>query len=304
MTWRLLRYIAGRLVLVAIAALALSATVFYLAHVLPGNPFSGSDRMTDRRELLLLQRAGLTDPYPIQYLRWLHSYFAGGFSSLLLGEAWISIRLGALAIALMLIFGTWGGVAAAARHGTRRDHAITLSASVAYAVPNFVWAILISYFFYALLYRWTGGVVYIDVAWHGDLIQWIMPAIALALPPSGIIARVVRASMLDALGQDYVRTAWAKGLVERAVLTRHALRNALIPLFSVLGPIAVTTIMGSIVVENAFDVPGLGPELIGAIFARAYFTITGVFTLYSLLAGLAMLTVDVLYTAVDPKIRY
>lgn len=304
MTWRLLRYIAGRLVLVVIAAVVLSAAVFLLAHALPGNPFSGSDRMTDRREQLLLERAGLTDPYPVQYLRWLHSYFAGGLSSLLFGEAWISLRLGLLAIALVLAFGVWAGVAAAARHGTRTDHTITVGASIAYAVPNFVWAMFLSYFFYALLYRWSGGVIYIDVAWHGDLIQWVMPAIALALPPAGIVARVVRASMLEALGQDYVRTAWAKGVAERAVLVRHALRNALVPVVSMMGPIAVTTLMGSIVVEKAFDVPGLGPELVNGILGRAYFTVTGVFTFYSLLAGLAMLTVDVVYTAVDPKIRY
>ena len=304
MTWRLLRYIAGRLVLVVIAAVVLSAAVFLLAHALPGNPFSGSDRMTDRREQLLLERAGLTDPYPVKYLRWLHSYFAGGLSSLLFGEAWISLRLGLLAIALVLAFGVWAGVAAAARYGTRTDHTITVGASIAYAVPNFVWAMFLSYFFYALLYRWSGGVIYIDVAWHGDLIQWVMPAIALALPPAGIVARVVRASMLEALGQDYVRTAWAKGVAERAVLVRHALRNALVPVVSMMGPIAVTTLMGSIVVEKAFDVPGLGPELVNGILGRAYFTVTGVFTFYSLLAGLAMLTVDVVYTAVDPKIRY
>lgn len=304
MTWRLLRYIAGRLVLVVIAAVVLSAAVFLLAHALPGNPFSGSDRMTDRREQLLLERAGLTDPYPVQYLRWLHSYFAGGLSSLLFGEAWISLRLGLLAIALVLAFGVWAGVAAAARYGTRTDHTITVGASIAYAVPNFVWAMFLSYFFYAILYRWSGGVIYIDVAWHGDLIQWVMPAIALALPPAGIVARVVRASMLEALGQDYVRTAWAKGVAERAVLVRHALRNALVPVVSMMGPIAVTTLMGSIVVEKAFDVPGLGPELVNGILGRAYFTVTGVFTFYSLLAGLAMLTVDVVYTAVDPKIRY
>ena len=301
---RLFRYIAGRLVLVALAAVALSWTVFLLVHALPGNPFSGSDRITDRREQLLLQRAGLTDPYPIQYLHWLHSYFGGGLSALLFGEAWISIRLGLLAIALMLVFGIWGGVAAAARRGTRTDHAVTLASSVAYGVPNFVWAMWLGYLFYALLYRWSGGLVYIDVAWHGDLIQWFMPALALAIPQTGIVARIVRTSMLDTMSTDYVRTAWAKGVQERAVLMRHALRNALIPVTSLMGPIAVTTLMGSIVVENAFDVPGLGPELIGSIFARAYFTVTGVFVFYSLLAGLAMLIVDVVYTAVDPKIRY
>jgi len=101
-----------------------------------------------------------------------------------------------------------------------------------------------------------------------------------------------------------VRTAWAKGLPGRVVLTRHALRNALIPLVTVLGPMAVTILLGSIVVENIFAVPGLGPELVKSIFGRAYFTATGVFTYYSILAGLTMLAVDLAYVTIDPRIRY
>ncbi|TMF96630.1 MAG: ABC transporter permease [Chloroflexi bacterium] len=301
---RLLRYIGRRLVIVSLAALTLSWAVFLLIHTLPGNPFSGSERMTSRREQILLQRAGLTDTYPVQYLHWLESYFTGGMSSLLYAEAWVSIRLGLLAVAFMLIFGIWAGVAAAGRRGTPTDHALLLGTSVAYAVPNFVWAMWISFFATALLYRWTGGILYVDVSWHSDPIHWLLPAIALALPQVGFVARIVRASVLDALAQDYVRTAWAKGLTQRAVLIRHALRNALIPLATVMGPIAVATLMGSIVVETAFSVPGLGPDLINSIFNRSYFTVTGIFTFYSLLAGLAMLTVDIAYAAIDPKIRY
>jgi oligopeptide transport system permease protein len=301
---RILRYIGRSLILVALAALALSWTVFLLVHALPGNPFSGSERMTSTREQILLQRAGLTDSYPVQYLHWLQTYFAGGMSSSLYQEAWISIRLGLLAVLLMLVFGIWAGVAAAGRHGTATDHLVRAGASVAYAVPNFVWAMWISFFSSALLFRWTGGLIYVDVSWHSDPIHWLLPAVALALPQTGFVARIVRASVLDAMGQDFVRTAWAKGLTERLVLVRHALRNALIPLATVMGPIAVATLMGSIVVERAFSVPGLGPDLINSIFDRAYFTVTGIFTFYSLLAGLAMLTVDLAYAVIDPKIRY
>ena len=301
---RLLRYVAGRIALVGLAALALSWTVFLLVHVLPGNPFSGNDRITNEQQLLLLKRAGLAEPYPLQYLHWLQSYFAGDLSTTLWHEAWISIRLGMLAILLMVIAGVWAGVAAAARNGAPTDHLVRAATTIAYAIPNFIWAMWISFFFTALLYRWSGGLLYVDVSWHSDVIHWLLPAVALALPQTGFVARVVRASMLDTLGLDYVRTAWAKGLPERAVLLRHALRNALIPVITVMGPIAVATLMGSIVVENAFSVPGLGPELIQGIFDRAYFTVTGVFTFYSLLAGLFMLGVDVAYVLIDPKIRY
>jgi len=299
---RLIRYIAGRLVLVVAAAVALSWTVFLLVHALPGSPFSG-ERMTDARERLLIHRAHLDDPYPLQYLHWLDTYFSGGLGPLLLNEAWTSVRLGLLAFLLILVFGTWAGVASAYYKGTRTEHTIGVASSVTYAIPNFIWGIWLFYFFSVLLYRWTGGLIYVEVGW-GQLIQWVPPAIALALPPSGLVARIVRASVLDTMTQDYVRTAWAKGLTERAVMVRHALRNALIPLVTILGPIAVSILMGSIVVENIFDVPGLGPELVGSIFSRAYFTATGVFTYYSLLAGLAMLGVDLAYAAIDPKIRY
>ena len=260
--------------------------------------------MTTEREQILLHRAGLTDPLPVQYLHWLQIYFLGGPAPTLLREAWISVRLGLLALLLVVVFGVWAGVAAAARHRTPTDHAVMVGASIGYAVPNFVWAMWISFFFTAILYRWSGGLLYVDVFWTSDPIHWLLPAVALALPQAGLIARVVRASVLDALGHDYVRTARAKGLAERFVLVRHALRNALIPVVTLLGPIAVTTLMGSIVVEKAFGMPGLGPELIDGILGRAYFTVTGIFTYYSVLAGLAMLAVDVAYTALDPKIRY
>lgn len=209
-----------------------------------------------------------------------------------------------LALVLILGPGIWAGVASAARPGTRTDQLIRLGASVGYAVPNFVLALLLLVLFTAWIYRWSGGLFYVDVAWHGQPIQWALPAIALAIPQAGLVARVVRASMLDTLTADYVRTARAKGLAERAVLLRHALRNSLIPLVTVMGPIAVTTLMGSIVVENVFNLRGLGPELVRGILARAYFTVTGVFTYYSLLAGLAMLAVDAAYVSIDPKIRY
>jgi ABC-type dipeptide/oligopeptide/nickel transport system permease component len=301
---RLLRFVAGRVAVVGLAAAALSWTVFLLVHALPGNPFSGSERMTDQREAILLHRAGLDQPYPQEYLHWLQNYFGGGMSPLLGNEAWISIRLGLLAIGLMLVVGIWLGVLSAARHGQRTDHMVGLATSIGYGVPNFVWAMYLSFLFTALLYRWSGGLFYVEVAWLGQPIQWILPAVALATPQAGLVARVVRASVLDTLTQDYVRTAWAKGVRERAILLRHALRNSLIPTTTVMGPIAVSTLMGSIVVENAFNVPGLGSELIYSILHREYFIVTGVFTYYSLLAGLAMLTVDLAYVVLDPRIRY
>ena len=300
---RVIAYIARRVALVVVAATALSWTVFLLVHALPGSPYSG-ERMTEARERFLLHRAHLDDPYPLQYLHWLQTYFTGSeLSPTLFNEAWISVRLGLLAIALTLAFGIWAGVASAANRGERTDHVLGVATTIAFAVPNFVWAMWLFFVFSALLYRWTGGLVYVPVGW-GEPIQWVLPAVALATPQTGLVGRIVRASMLDTLGHDYIRTAWAKGLTERTLLLRHALRNSLIPLTTVMGPIAVATLMGSLVIEKIFDVPGLGAELVYSIFNRAYFIATGVFTMYSVLAGLLMIAVDVAYVALDPKIRY
>jgi ABC-type dipeptide/oligopeptide/nickel transport system permease component len=297
----LLRYIAGRVALIGLASVALSWTVFLLVHALPGTPFSG-ERMTDKREQILIHRAHLDDPYPLQYLHWLNTYFSGDMSPVLMSQAWTTIRLGLLAIVLALAVGAWAGVVSAARQGTRADHFIGAAASVAYAIPNFVWGMLLLLLFTIQMYRWTGGLLYVEVGW-GEPLQWLLPALALALPQGGLVTRLVRSSMLDTLREDYVRTAWAKGVKERSVVLRHSFRNALIPLVTLMGPIAVSTLMGSIVVEKAFSVPGLGQELIHSILGRDYFMATGIFTYYSLLAGAAMLAVDLAYTMVDPRIR-
>jgi ABC-type dipeptide/oligopeptide/nickel transport system permease component len=296
-----LSYLAGRIALVGLASVALSWTVFLLVHTLPGTPFSG-ERMTDSREQILIHRAHLDDPYPLQYLHWLNTFFSGDMSPILMGQAWTTIRLGLLAMVLTLAVGGWAGVVAAARQGTRADHLIGTVSSVAYAVPNFVWGMALLLLFTILMYRWTGGLLYIEIGW-GEPVQWLLPALALALPQAGLVTRLIRSSMLDTLREDYVRTAWAKGLQERAVVVRHSFRNALIPLVTLMGPIAVSTLMGSIVVEKAFSVPGLGQELIRSILGRDYFMATGIFTYYSLLAGLAMLAVDLAYSVIDPRIR-
>ena len=131
-----------------------------------------------------------------------------------------------------------------------------------------------------------------------------MPAVALGLFTSSLVARITRASMLDVIHQDYVRTARAKGLKNRVVVVRHALRNALIPVTSVLGPLIISIITGSVVIENIFGIPGLGKEFINSILSHDYNVTVAVFTMYALLVGVANLAVDLAYTVIDPRIRY
>jgi oligopeptide transport system permease protein len=152
-------------------------------------------------------------------------------------------------------------------------------------------------------YIWTGGSVYYNPGW-GDWTQIPVPALALGLPYASYVARLTRASMLETIRTDYVRTAWAKGLKARAVVVRHALRNALIPVVTILGPLVTGIITGSVIIENIFGIPGLGKEFVTSILSRDYNIVIGVFTFYAALVGLANLTVDVIYPFLDPRIRY
>jgi len=170
-------------------------------------------------------------------------------------------------------------------------------------VPSFVIAIFGLLLFGHYMYDWTLGTFYYSPGW-GKVEQLPLPALALGLPYAGYVARLTRASMLETIRTDYVRTAWAKGLTARIVVLRHALRNALIPLVSVLGPLVTAIITGSIVVENIFGIPGLGKEFLTSILARDYNIVIAVFTFYAALVGVANLAVDVMYPLLDPKIRY
>jgi ABC-type dipeptide/oligopeptide/nickel transport system permease component len=195
------------------------------------------------------------------------------------------------------------GTLAAIRQNTWVDYVASTGAVVGYSVPSFVWAFLLILLTVAPLYNLTGGLFYEDIGW-GKLEQIPVPALALGLPYAAIVARLTRASMLEVIRQDYVRTAWAKGLKARVVILRHALRNALIPVISILGPLVTGIITGSIIIETLFGIPGLGKEFVTSILDRDYNIVVGVFTFYAALVGLANLAVDLLYPVLDPRIRY
>ncbi|TMC37947.1 MAG: ABC transporter permease, partial [Chloroflexi bacterium] len=222
---------------------------------------------------------------------------------LLIRETSVSATVGFFALIVTVGLGLMLGVIAALRQNTWVDYAASSAAVVGYSVPSFVIAIFALLVFGHYFYDWTQGTVYYNVGW-GDWTQIPVPAIALGLPYASYVARLTRASMLETIRTDYVRTAWAKGLKARVVVTRHALRNALIPVVTILGPLITGIITGSVVIENIFGIPGLGKEFVTSILARDYNIVIGVFTFYAALVGLANLTVDVIYPALDPRIRY
>jgi ABC-type dipeptide/oligopeptide/nickel transport system permease component len=307
-------YIGQRLVLIAITTVLVSSIVFLLLHQIPGNAFLNETRNNPQAVAAALHHYGLDLPLPLQYVNWVKGVLHGdlgeslvnrgvAITPLLLRETSVSATVGFYALLVTIGLGLILGIIAALRQNTWVDY-VASSASVAgYSIPSFVLAIFGLLIFGHYFYIWTGGTFYYIPGW-GKLEQIPVPALALGLPYASYVARLTRASMLETIRTDYVRTAWAKGLKARVVVLRHALRNALIPVVTILGPLITGIITGSVVIENIFGIPGLGKEFITSILARDYNIVIGVFTFYAALVGLANLAVDVVYPVLDPRIRY
>jgi ABC-type dipeptide/oligopeptide/nickel transport system permease component len=307
-------YAAQRLVLITLTALIVSSIVFIGVHQLPGTALASERRINPEAELNLLRHYHLDLPWPQQYVLWLEGLAHGDLGEslvnmgvritpLLLREAQVSATLGFAAILITVIVGMSLGTLAAIRQNTWVDYVASTAAVVGYSVPSFVWAFLLILLTVSGFYAWSGGLIYENIGW-GKPEQIPVPALALGLPYAAIVARLTRASMLEVIRQDYVRTAWAKGLKAQVVILRHALRNALIPVISILGPLVTGVITGSVVIEFLFGIPGLGKEFVTSILSRDYNIVIGVFTFYAALVGLANLIVDLIYPVLDPRIRY
>lgn len=314
MTRGTLAYIGQRFVLIALTALLVSSIVFVAVHQLPGNAFLSERQSSPQREAELMHHYGLDKSLPQQYFDWLTAVLRGDLGEslvnrgvkitpLLLRELRASATLGFFAMLFTVVVGMGLGILAAMKQNTWVDYVASFGATVGYSMPNFVTATLLILLTVTGFYGWTGGFFYEDIGW-GKPEQILVPAISLGLLPMAIITRLTRASMLEVVRQDYVRTAWAKGLRSRVVVIRHALRNALIPVVTILGPIATGVITGSVVIEYIFGIPGLGKEFVNSIFNRDYNIVIGVFTFYAVLVGVVNLAIDLVYPMLDPRIRY
>jgi oligopeptide transport system permease protein len=313
-----LLYIGQRLVLIVFTALAVSSIVFLGVHRLPGDALLNERHPDPAAEAALLHYYHLDLPLGEQYVRYITGILHGDLGEsyvnrsvqitpLLLREARVSAEVGAAAILFTVGIGVILGVIAAVRQNTWVDYLATTTSVIGYSMPNFVIASLLFLLFGVALYSWTGGALYYNSGWtgsYGTLDQILIPGFALGFPYASIVARLTRASMLEVIRQDYVRTARAKGLTNRVVIIRHALRNALIPVVTILGPLVIGIVTGSVVIENIFGIPGLGKEFATSILNRDYNIVIGLFTFYAIIIALANLVVDLLYTVIDPRIRY
>jgi ABC-type dipeptide/oligopeptide/nickel transport system permease component len=309
-------YIGQRLILIGFTVIAVSSIVFLGIHRLPGDALF-SERVHGAAYLNLLHHYGLDQPLWVQYKDYIVGIVTRGdlgeslvnrglkIAPLVIRELGVSATVGGLALVFTIGLGIPLGVFAAIRQNTWVDYVLTTTSVIGYSMPNFVIAAFLILLFGVWLANVTGGTFYYQLgAWTGDPGQIWLPAFALGFPYASYVARLTRASMLEVIRQDYIRTARAKGVRERTILARHAVRNALIPVITILGPLTIGIITGSVVIENVFGIPGLGKEFAQSILNRDYAIVIGVFTMYAALVGLANLFVDLAYVVLDPRIRY
>jgi len=307
------RYLVGRVIGLVIVFIIVSIVAFLLMHSVPGGPFSEEKSpLPPAAKANILRKYGLDQPLYVQYLRYMGSALQGDFGISfqsptetviqLIGRTWpVSITLGLMAIALAFVSGLTFGILAAVKQNSWIDYVATFVSTIGITVPNFVVAIWLLLLFSVNL-RWlpTGG-------WPGsgsaDWRTLIMPVIALSLAPAALVARYTRSSLIEVIHSDYVRTARAKGLSERMVVMRHALKNALIPLITILGPQIPNLITGTIFVEVIFRVPGLGKFFVSSIYLRDYPMIMATMLLVAMLWSITYLLSDILYVIVDPRVR-
>ena len=303
------RYVLRRILLLVPVWLAVYTSVFLLFQITPGGPWDREKPVPRETIEALNRKYGLDKPVAQQYV----DYLVGVVTRFDFGPSYkrvsrtvtdiiqdffpVSVKLGLLAMLFAVAAGVPLGVAAALRHNSAADFGAMFLAVVGISVPSFVVGpILIWIFALGLGLVPTGG---LDEPRH-----WILPAITLGLPPLALIARFTRSAMLEVLRADYVRTARAKGLAERVVVARHALRNALIPVVTVIGVLMAEVMVGSFYVETVFVIPGIGRYFVTSVTDRDYPVLMGVTLLLASLIAVANLVVDLLYAYLDPRIRY
>ncbi|MBZ9653265.1 ABC transporter permease [Phyllobacterium lublinensis] len=312
----MLVYASKRILIGIVTLLAASIVVFSILEVVPGDPARLMLGMnaTDDAVRTLQEQMGLNQPLLERYFRWLGGLLTGDFGrsftysvpviSLIAERIAVSLPLALISLALSTAIAIPVGVFSASRRGSIADTASMGVAQIGVAIPNFWFALLLVYVFAVVLRLvpaggfpgWNAGV------WLG-LKSLILPSIALALPQAAILARVTRSALLDVLGEDYIRTARAKGLTRRRVLYDHALRNAFIPVLTILGLQFAFLLAGTIIIENVFYLPGLGRLVFQAITQRDLIVVEGVVMLLVATVIVVNLLVDLSYAIVDPRLR-
>ena len=300
------KYFLKRIFFMIITLWLIATITFFLMQLLPGTPYTNQEKLSPETIAMLNKQSGLDKPVIVQYGIYLKNLVTGDFGisfqfknqpvAKLAGRIGPSLQLGGQAIIFGTLVGILLGIIAAMRQNTWVDTLATLLAILGRSIPNFVFAVLLQYIF-AMKLR------ILPIAMWNGFAYTILPTIALAMSPMADSARFIRTEMVEVLHSDYVELAKAKGLSRWQVAFRHGLRNSLIPLITLLGPLAVGLMTGSLVVENIFAIPGIGEQFVKSIMTNDYPTIMAVTILYSTMLVVVILIVDLLYGLIDPRIR-
>jgi oligopeptide transport system permease protein len=301
------KYLAKRILFMILTLFIIASITFFLMKIIPGTPFASAAKLPPAQLQIMKAKYGLDQPVPVQYAKYIGNLLQGDLgisfqfnntpvTDLMIKRLGPSMQLGAQAMIVGTIIGIMLGIFAALRQNTWVDYSATFIAVLGKAVPNFVFAGLLQYF------------VAVKLGWF-PVLFWkgfeytILPTIALSIFPIAISARFMRTEMIEVLGSDYILLAKAKGASYYEIAVKHALRNALIPLVTVLGPLAISLMTGSLVVEKIFAIPGLGEQFVKSITVNDYPVIMGTTILFAALFVFIILVVDILYGIIDPRIR-
>lgn len=298
----------------ALVTLFVIATLTFVAlRALPGGPFDSEKALPPEIKANIEARYGLNDPMHVQYVRYIsglvrgdwgesYKYVGRSVSDIIAETLPVSMQLGFLSLLMALAVGVPLGVLAASRHNSWVDTTAMLVAISGVALPSFiVGPVLVMIFSFGIPFSFLHG--FLPPALWESWEYMILPVVTLGIRPAAILARMTRGAVLEAIRQDYVRTARAKGVAERNVLFSHVLRNSLIPVLTITGPLVAGLLSGSFIIEVIFAVPGIGKHLVASVTNRDYPLVLGLTLLYSAMLVVANLVVDILYSVVDPRIR-
>ena len=300
------KYIVKRILLAVLTVFIICAITFFLMHAVPGGPFNREKALSEATIAALNARYNLDKPVGEQFLLYMKNLLHGDFGvslkngreiKTIIGESFpISAKLGISAMLVALFLGTIFGSAAALMRNRLPDRLIVFFSTLFTAVPSFILATLLLLVFCIKL-KWVP-------VWNANSQNYLLPVLALSAYPMAYITRLSKTSMLDALSQDYIRTARAKGVSKFKMIFKHALRNSLIPVITYAGPQIAYIITGSMVIETIFTVGGLGSKFVSAITNRDYTLIMATTIFLAVLMVIANLICDLLYKLVDPRIKY
>jgi peptide/nickel transport system permease protein len=312
-------YLLRRLGLAAITILGVSFLTFSSVRLIPGDVVdvlsSGSGVTHVEGKEALRRQLGLDRPLPVQYVAWMSKIVRGDFGRSLISNDSVaanirsrlpvSLELGIFATIFGFLIGVPIGIVSAMRQDTWLDYALRSVSVGMLAIPSY-WIATLIIVYGALWFGWTPPIVYIpfDEDPWGNIRQFLLPAILLGVTGSASLMRLTRTAMLEVLRQDYVRTAWSKGLSERVVVIRHALRNALIPIVTLMGLSLATIAGGTVIFEQIFNLPGMGRYLFLSVNQRDYPAVQGVVLVFAAIVVVANLLTDIAYGILDPRIRY